>query len=52
MRSDPRAHSALGASLEEQEDIDEEEAAETEGFKQDDQMDQIGLCPRLKSFEV
>ena len=41
MRSDPRAHSALGASLEEQEDIEDEDG-EMEGYRQDEQMGSNG----------
>lgn len=46
MRSDPRTHSALGVSLEEQEDIAEEEDTETEGFKQEDSMESMGVSCR------
>ena len=39
MRSDPRAHSALGASLEEQDDMGEDEDTE---FKQDEPLGSTG----------
>ena len=39
MRSDPRAHSALGASLEEQDDMGEDEDTE---FKQEEQLGSTG----------
>ena len=41
MRSDPRAHSALGASLEDEEELGEDEDVE-DGYKQEEQIGPSG----------